>query len=142
MPAQVLFAVGEDTCSSDVFDWGDPHSHLKGSEDWTHTGTAYPIDVNDGLYKVTVPPNRRICFTRLRALLRVCLLPRGCRGKRLPFSDGCQGLLLSLEANRNRWNTTVLLAGPHQAPLSGCHPILLKFTPHPHPPSCTVCLNR
>ena len=50
---QVLFAAGSSECSSDVFDWGDPHSHLKGSEDWTHSGTAYPIKVDDGPYHVS-----------------------------------------------------------------------------------------
>ena len=49
---QVLFSVGNDKCSDNEFAWGDPHSHLKDSNDWNHVGTAYPIKVADGPYHI------------------------------------------------------------------------------------------
>ncbi|XP_078658229.1 uncharacterized protein LOC144903712 [Branchiostoma floridae x Branchiostoma belcheri] len=56
------WTVGTSHCQDDVHPHKDPHSHLYGEDEWTHQGLAYPLDLADGFYHVSVRALNKIEF--------------------------------------------------------------------------------
>ncbi|XP_066264364.1 uncharacterized protein [Branchiostoma lanceolatum] len=48
------WSVGTTQCEENIHPHKDPHAHLFDESEWTHTGLAHPLDLEDGLYYVTV----------------------------------------------------------------------------------------
>ncbi|KAI8514390.1 hypothetical protein Bbelb_087140 [Branchiostoma belcheri] len=48
------WSVGTEKCSENIHPHKDPHAHLFDESEWTHTGLAHPLDLEDGLYYVSV----------------------------------------------------------------------------------------
>ncbi|XP_019624877.1 PREDICTED: uncharacterized protein LOC109470382 isoform X2 [Branchiostoma belcheri] len=56
------WTVGTYHCLDDVHPHKDPHSHLYGENEWTHQGLAYPLDLEDGYYHVSVRALNKVEF--------------------------------------------------------------------------------
>ncbi|XP_078658231.1 uncharacterized protein LOC144903714 [Branchiostoma floridae x Branchiostoma belcheri] len=56
------WTVGTDHCQDDVHPHKDPHSHLYGEDEWTHQGLAYPLELKDGFYHVSVRAVNKVEF--------------------------------------------------------------------------------
>ncbi|XP_019642103.1 PREDICTED: uncharacterized protein LOC109483513 [Branchiostoma belcheri] len=56
------WTVGTDHCQEDVHPHKDPHSHLYGENEWTHQGLAYPLELKDGFYHVSVRAVNKVEF--------------------------------------------------------------------------------
>ncbi|XP_019614832.1 PREDICTED: uncharacterized protein LOC109462715, partial [Branchiostoma belcheri] len=48
------WSVGTEKCLENIHPHKDPHAHLFDESEWTHTGLAHPLDLEDGLYYVSV----------------------------------------------------------------------------------------
>ncbi|XP_066298079.1 uncharacterized protein [Branchiostoma lanceolatum] len=56
------WTVGTYHCQDDVHPHKDPHSHLYGEDEWTHQGLAYPLELDDGFYHVSVRALNKVEF--------------------------------------------------------------------------------
>ncbi|XP_077868182.1 uncharacterized protein LOC102808676, partial [Saccoglossus kowalevskii] len=56
------WTVGTDHCLDDIHPHKDPHSHLFDESEWTHTGIAHPLELDDGQYHVTVRALNKVEF--------------------------------------------------------------------------------
>ncbi|XP_078575736.1 uncharacterized protein LOC144861641 [Branchiostoma floridae x Branchiostoma japonicum] len=56
------WTVGTYHCQNDVHPHKDPHSHLYGEDEWTHQGLAYPLELDDGFYHVSVRAVNKVEF--------------------------------------------------------------------------------
>ncbi|KAK7460764.1 hypothetical protein BaRGS_00038811, partial [Batillaria attramentaria] len=48
------FSVGSTVCGTDIADFTDPHASIRNPDDWTNTGVAKHVFLDDGQYYVTV----------------------------------------------------------------------------------------
>ncbi|CAH1249045.1 SELE [Branchiostoma lanceolatum] len=48
------WSVGTTRCEDNIHPHRDPHAHLFDESEWTHTGIAHPLDLEDGKYYVNV----------------------------------------------------------------------------------------
>ncbi|XP_078585864.1 uncharacterized protein LOC144867675 [Branchiostoma floridae x Branchiostoma japonicum] len=56
------WTVGTDHCFDDIHPHKDPHAHLYDEDEWTHQSLAYPLDLEDGPYHVSVRALNKIEF--------------------------------------------------------------------------------
>ncbi|XP_070572594.1 uncharacterized protein [Ptychodera flava] len=56
------WTVGLTPCEDDVHPHKDPHSHLFDETEWTHTGIAQPLNLDDGSYHVSVRALNKVEF--------------------------------------------------------------------------------
>ncbi|XP_070573688.1 uncharacterized protein [Ptychodera flava] len=56
------WTVGLTPCEDDVHPHKDPHSHLFDESEWTHTGIAQPLNLDDGVYHVSVRALNKVEF--------------------------------------------------------------------------------
>ncbi|KAI0241220.1 hypothetical protein LSAT2_032838 [Lamellibrachia satsuma] len=64
------WAVGTSPCGGDVVPHNDPHEHLASASEWTNIGVAFPLNLPDNKYYVTVRAINNIEFGPLA--LSVC----------------------------------------------------------------------
>ncbi|KAK2165039.1 hypothetical protein NP493_1368g00012 [Ridgeia piscesae] len=48
------WAVGTSPCGDDIVTHNDPHEHIASASEWTNVGLAFPLNLPDGKYYVTV----------------------------------------------------------------------------------------
>ncbi|XP_078575699.1 uncharacterized protein LOC144861601 [Branchiostoma floridae x Branchiostoma japonicum] len=56
------WTVGADHCLDDVHPHKDPHAHLYDEDEWTHQSLAYPLNLEDGYYHVSVRALNKVEF--------------------------------------------------------------------------------